>query len=237
MARISSYPVDQNIVGSDKVIGTDSTGAITKNYTLNGISSWMNAEGTIGIAGQNNFFFQTVNGDEGRLPGTISFNSFGGANTAFSAVSTLRFSQESVADTIIINYLLTLVGRPVLLARLDNLNNFGVYKLVSLIENVSEPTFYDAVFTLIVANGNLTADKYYGFVVFFEQKTAYDLNFIYTQPTPSATWNITHDLGKFPSVSVVDSANTQVYGNVDYIDDNSLTLTFTGAFSGKAYLN
>ena len=39
MARISSYPVDQNIVGSDKVIGTDSTGAITKNYTLNGISS------------------------------------------------------------------------------------------------------------------------------------------------------------------------------------------------------
>ena len=63
MARISSYPVDQNIVGSDKVIGTDSTGAITKNYTLNGISSWMNAEGTIGIAGQNNFFFQTVNGD------------------------------------------------------------------------------------------------------------------------------------------------------------------------------
>jgi len=237
MARISSYPVDQNIVGSDKVIGTDSTGAITKNYTLNGISSWMNAEGTIGIAGQNNFFFQTVNGDEGRLPGTISFNSFGGANTAFSAVSTLRFSQESVADTIIINYLLTLVGRPVLLARLDNLNNFGVYKLVSLIENVSEPTFYDAVFTLIVANGNLTADKYYGFAVYPALEDGNDLNFIYTQPTPSATWNITHDLGKFPSVSVVDSANTQVYGNVDYIDDNSLTLTFTGAFSGKAYLN
>jgi hypothetical protein len=167
----------------------------------------------------------------------LSFNSFGGANTAFSAVSTLRFSQESVADTIIINYLLTLVGRPVLLARLDNLNNFGVYKLVSLIENVSEPAFYDAVFTLIVANGNLTADKYYGFAVYPALEDGNDLNFIYTQPTPSATWNITHDLGKFPSVSVVDSANTQVYGNVDYIDDNSLTLTFTGAFSGKAYLN
>ena len=58
MARISSYPTDQNIVGSDKVIGTDNAGAITKNYTLDGISSWMNAEGTIGIAGQNNFFFQ-----------------------------------------------------------------------------------------------------------------------------------------------------------------------------------
>ena len=237
MARISSYPTDQNIVGSDKVIGTDNAGAITKNYTLDGISSWMNAEGTIGIAGQNNFFFQTVIGDEGRLPGTISFESYGGANTSFSAISTLRFSQKSVADTIIINYLLTLVGRPVLLACLDNLNNFGVYKLVSLTESVSEPTFYDAVFTLIVANGNITADKYYGFAVYPAATSGDDLNFIYTQNTPATTWNITHSLGKFPSVSVVDSANTQVYGNVDYIDNNSLTLTFSSAFSGKAYLN
>jgi len=237
MARISSYPTDQNIVGSDKVIGTDNAGAITKNYTLAGISDWMNSEGTIGIAGQNNFFFQTVNGEVGRLPGSISFEAYGGANTAFSAISTLRFSQESVADTVIINYLLTLVGRPVLLARLDNLNNFGVYKLVSLTQSLSEPEFYDAAFTLIVANGNITANKYYGFAVYPSIGEGRDLNFIYTQATPAATWTITHNLGKFPSVSVVDSANTQVYGNVDYINDNSLTLTFTGAFSGKAYLN
>ena len=236
MARISSYPVDQNIVGSDKVIGTDSAGAITKNYTLNGISNWMNAEGTIGIAGQNNFFFQTVNGDEGRLPGSISFEGYGGANTAFSAISTLRFSQESVADTVIINYLLTLVGRTVLLARLDNLNNFGVYKLVSLTQSVSEPNFYDAVFTLLVANGNLTADKYYGFAIYPESEPA-DKNYVFIQSTPSTTWNVTHNLGKFPSVSVVDSDNTVVYGDIDYIDNNSLTVSFSVAFDGKAYIN
>ena len=236
MARISSYPTDQNIVGSDKVIGTDNAGAITKNYTLNGISNWMNAEGTIGIAGQNNFFFQTVNGDEGRLPGSISFEAYGGANTAFSAISTLRFSQESVADTVIINYLLTLVGRTVLLARLDNLNNFGVYKLVSLTQSVSEPNFYDAVFTLLVANGNLTADKYYGFAV-YPELAASDKNYVFVQSTPSTTWNITHNLSKFPSVSVVDSANTAVYGDIDYINENSLTITFSAAFGGKAYMN
>ena len=236
MARISSYPTDQNIVGSDKVIGTDNAGAITKNYTLKGISNWMNAEGTIGIAGQNNFFFQTVNGDEGRLPGSISFEAYGGANTAFSAISTLRFSQESVADTVIINYLLTLVGRTVLLARLDNLNNFGVYKLVSLTQSVSEPNFYDAVFTLLVANGNLTADKYYGFAV-YPELAASDKNYVFVQSTPSATWNITHNLSKFPSVSVVDSANTVVYGDIDYINENSLTVTFSAAFGGKAYMN
>lgn len=236
MARISSYPVDQLIVGSDKVIGTDSAGAITKNYTLKGISNWMNAEGTIGIAGQNNFFFQTINGEEGRLPGSISFEGYGGANTAFSAISTLRFSQESVADTVIINYLLTLVGRTVLLARLDNLNNFGVYKLVSLTQSVSEPNFYDAVFTLLVANGNLTADKYYGFAV-YPELAASDKNYVFVQSTPSATWNITHNLSKFPSVSVVDSANTVVYGDIDYINENSLTVTFSAAFGGKAYMN
>ena len=236
MARISSYPTDQNIVGSDKVIGTDNAGAITKNYTLAGISDWMNAEGTIGIAGQNNFFFQTVNGDEGRLPGSISFEAYGGANTAFSAVSTLRFSQESVADTVIINYLLTLVGRTVLLARLDNLNNFGVYKLVSLTQSVSEPEFYDAVFTLLVANGNLTANKYYGFAV-YPELAASDKNYVFIQSAPSATWTITHNLGKFPSVSVVDSGNTTVYGDIDYIDENSLTITFSAAFGGKAYMN
>ena len=36
---------------------------------------------------------------------------------------------------------------------------------------------------------------------------------------------------------VVDSANTTVEGGIEYIDENNLTLTFTGAFSGKAYLN
>ena len=236
MARISSYPTDQNIVGSDKVIGTDNAGQITKNYTLNGISSWMNAEGTIGIVGQNNFFFQTINGDEGRLPGTISFEAYGGANTPFSAISTLRFSQESAADTIIINYLLTLVGRTVLLARLDNLNNFGVYKLVSLTESVSEPNFYDAVFSLVVANGNITADKYYGFAV-YPELAASDKNYVFIQSTPSNIWTITHNLNKFPSVSVVDSANTVVYGDIDYIDENSLTITFSAAFGGKAYMN
>ena len=34
MARISTYPLDQDIVGEDKVIGSNSVGDITKNYTF-----------------------------------------------------------------------------------------------------------------------------------------------------------------------------------------------------------
>jgi|TARA_R110000782_G_scaffold142364_3_gene235065 hypothetical protein len=53
----------------------------------------------------------------------------------------------------------------------------------------------------------------------------------------SDVWTITHNLGKFPSVTVVDSANTVVVGNVDYTNSNSLVITFNAAFSGCVFLN
>lgn len=64
-----------------------------------------------------------------------------------------------------------------------------------------------------------------------------DLNFIYAQAIPSATWVIVHNLGKHPSVTVVDSAGTWVIGDVHYDSINQCTLTFVGGFSGFAYLN
>lgn len=59
----------------------------------------------------------------------------------------------------------------------------------------------------------------------------------YTQGTPAAAWHITHNLGKHPSVTVLDSANSQVEGDVVYNSINDLTINFSGAFSGVAYLN
>lgn len=64
-----------------------------------------------------------------------------------------------------------------------------------------------------------------------------DKTFIFTQSIPADTWVITHSLGKKPSVTVVDSGDNIVVGDVTYIDENALTITFVGAFSGKAYLN
>lgn len=57
------------------------------------------------------------------------------------------------------------------------------------------------------------------------------------QRTPAAVWTITHNLDKMPSVSVVDSAESVVIGEVEYLDNNNLTVTFRAAFSGCAYLN
>lgn len=64
-----------------------------------------------------------------------------------------------------------------------------------------------------------------------------DKTFTFTQGSPSATWVVTHNLNKYPSVTVVDSAQTEVIGSVDYDSLNEVTITFAAAFSGYAYFN
>ena len=61
--------------------------------------------------------------------------------------------------------------------------------------------------------------------------------FVFTQMVASSTWTINHNLGKRPSVSVVTSGGDEVIGDVHYIDDNNLIVTFTFMFAGVAYLN
>jgi hypothetical protein len=61
--------------------------------------------------------------------------------------------------------------------------------------------------------------------------------YIHDQGMPSDVWTINHTLGKYPSVSVVDSANSIVTGEVTYLSKYKITVTFTSGFSGKAYLN
>jgi len=61
--------------------------------------------------------------------------------------------------------------------------------------------------------------------------------YTYTQAIPSATWVIIHNLGKHPSLVVVDSAGTAVEGDIMYDSNNQITVSFIGGFSGVAYLN
>ena len=65
----------------------------------------------------------------------------------------------------------------------------------------------------------------------------YKFSHIHTQTVSSSTWSITHNLNKYPSVSVVDSSNEEVIGEVQHINPNSLTVKFSAPFSGKAFLN
>ena len=64
-----------------------------------------------------------------------------------------------------------------------------------------------------------------------------DKTYVFTQATASDTWEIKHNLYKYPSVSIVDSGDNIVYGDVQYIDMNTCICRFSVPFSGKAYLN
>ena len=61
--------------------------------------------------------------------------------------------------------------------------------------------------------------------------------FVHVQSVPLATWTINHNLGRYPTVTVIDSFNDNVEGGaINYPSVNSLTVTFAGAFSGRAVL-
>lgn len=61
--------------------------------------------------------------------------------------------------------------------------------------------------------------------------------FIYEQAIASDTWEIEHNLGRFPSVEVVDTAGNKFFPAVQWINENKLIITMNGATKGKAFLN
>lgn len=64
------------------------------------------------------------------------------------------------------------------------------------------------------------------------------IRYVHTQDSPSATWTVTHNLDTKPGgVSVVDSAESVVFGNITYVDANTLTIQFAAPFGGKAYIS
>lgn len=65
-----------------------------------------------------------------------------------------------------------------------------------------------------------------------------DLHFTFTQYQATDVWEVVHNLGKRPSVTVVDSAESVVMPNkIVYDSDNQVTVSFLASFAGKVYLN
>lgn len=65
---------------------------------------------------------------------------------------------------------------------------------------------------------------------------ATDKNFTY-EFTNQSFVTVVHNLNKYPAVNVMDSAGSEVIGEIDYVDLNTVTLLFVGSFTGVATLN
>lgn len=59
---------------------------------------------------------------------------------------------------------------------------------------------------------------------------------VHTQNSPSTTWTITHALGGKPQVTVVDTGDNVVHGDVQYLSNTQIICSFSAAFAGLAYL-
>lgn len=88
-------------------------------------------------------------------------------------------------------------------------------------------------------NSNRTVNITVGSLrTFMEENAEFDgETTIFSQTVASNTWSINHNLEKFPSIATVDSSGNLIIGEVNYQNNNSLTITFSAPLTGTAYLN
>ena len=59
---------------------------------------------------------------------------------------------------------------------------------------------------------------------------------VHLQPTPAASWSITHNLGRYPQVTVLDSDGNRVMPDLEYGSLNDVTLIHAAPLAGTAIL-
>ena len=61
--------------------------------------------------------------------------------------------------------------------------------------------------------------------------------YVHNQSTPANVWSIEHNMGFYPNILIIDSTGEQVIGNTVFDSINKVTLSFSVAIFGKAYLS
>jgi hypothetical protein len=227
MARISSYPYDITVQDTDAWVGSDSVNRSTKQYTAEAVAKYLNIKGKISISAQMVFKYVAVNPGAGDFSGPAD-------GSAMTGITTMQLSTADVSGQDVIAFMNYLVGNNILISEQNNISTFGHFLIDSY--TISAAGFYTLNLTSLGGNGNLTDLLYYDFAVFTLSSQGAP-TFIFTQGVPATVWNVNHNLGKFPSVSVVNNNNVLMYGDTTYVDKNNLIINFSAGFSGKAYLN
>lgn len=241
MAKISSYPLVAPD-GSDILIGTDTQTGQTRNFSVDAISSFsVNA-----YLKKISWEFIVSDPDPESTNGKIFFNGYGGNGTNFQDITSIDLDTSMPGGTNALPYLeYLLTDDPydskhlpadnfIKLSNRNDLGVFGVYQFDSLTQRSG------SIYTLGLSPSNESVGKIYNkglYYIELDPIKNLDRTFIFNQGISSAVWIINHNLDCFPSVTVVDSANTTVVGDIAYNDSNSITLTFAAPFSGTAYLN
>jgi hypothetical protein len=112
-----------------------------------------------------------------------------------------------------------------------------VFRSTAPYDEVEADVEHTDVNTVTVRTRTIPTSGAYTVIASGPGATGGDLSYVFTQATAATSWSVTHNLGKYPSVTVVDSGNSVLLADVHYVDTNSLTVNFGAATSGKAYMN
>ena len=233
MARISKYTYDNDIVKEDFLLGTDFVTKQTRNFSIEDLTEYLAKQQSI----QGNVFAlkysRNVNyTDLGQ--GTMSFNNSSVVSTPFSGINTIYINKINTEGDDLTDYLNEIKDSDGILALHNSKNvlNFGTYRIQN-INNLTSNVIQLSV-DLLADNGTITDGTTINTTSVYS--TA-DKHIIKTQLSADTVWDFTHTLNKFPSVTIVDSGNNIIHGDVEYISTSRLKIYFSSAQSGKAYLN
>jgi len=230
MGRISNYSQDTDVTKSDKLLGSDSGGS-TKNFSLESVSNFFKTTNAAGVAAQFVWQYKTTSPTtSGQLAPTFS------SGVTFTNLQSLVVSKYIFGEPTnsIENILTTLANQDIIIIDTTNQNNYGIFTAETIAAVGGTDNYTITLTNNSAANGSFVADRYYSIRVF---SGAGDKTYTHTQDSGATIWEVEHDLGKRPSVTVVDVNNVQGYGIVTHTNANELTITFPGDTTGKAYCN
>jgi hypothetical protein len=157
MARISTYPVDDNISGNDKLIGSEALTNLTKNYTVQKVGEFLRDRGVVtgGIQLVYSFQNDVTEYDNGQFMLSTS----GGNAVAMSAITSIVINKAEIGglDTeVLLRQMLT---DNIAIYGADVKNTFGEYEAGAITEN---GTSLIVALTVVASNGSLVdGDRYY----------------------------------------------------------------------------
>jgi hypothetical protein len=157
MARISTYPVDDNISGNDKLIGSEALTNLTKNYTVQKVGEFLRDRGVVtgGIQLVYSFQDDVTEYDNGQFMLSTS----GGNAVAMSAITSIVINKAEIGGLDIEVLLRQMLTDNIAIYGADVKNTFGEYEAGAITEN---DTSLVVALTAVASNGSLVnGDRYY----------------------------------------------------------------------------
>tara|TARA_R110000765_G_scaffold86597_1_gene166444 strand:+ start:2382 stop:3110 length:729 start_codon:yes stop_codon:yes gene_type:complete len=242
MSRISSYPLDTDIIGTDKWIGSDSANSMsTKNFTADNVMNFINGFNKV-EANSLRYEYAIYYPIRSRPEGSISLAGTVETDVYFNTVTTIRISKfqlQRYEDDLGDFYSNPLVGSIIMFSQCDKISNWGSFKWQSSAQVSGSPNFYDVTLLYVSGPGFFEPLKDY-FVTILEYDSINntgDKNYSWQQTANSKVWQVTHNLNKYCAVSVTNDNKEEIYPNIEYDSLNTITLTFSSAISGYAFFN